>query len=114
MKARLFIKAALISALLLASPLAPHAQDANGLAPGAPGKDAQWEGAGKQGVGTSATPDSKVWFTLRGGALTEVYYPTIDKANVQKLELIIVHGESGTVETETRDTTSRVEADKDS
>ncbi|HEY1402671.1 MAG TPA: hypothetical protein VGB05_00950, partial [Pyrinomonadaceae bacterium] len=45
-------------------------------APGAPGKDARWESAGKQGVGTSNTLESKVWFTLRGGVLTEVYYPT--------------------------------------
>src|SRR5947209_10043871 len=107
-----------ILALALSSTfLAAHAQNGatdNSLAPGAPGKDARWESAGKQGIGTSATPASKVWFTLQGGALTEVYYPTIDKANVQKLELIIVHGETGTVETESRDTTSKVVADKDS
>jgi glucoamylase len=59
-------------------------------------------------VGTSNTPASKVWFTLHGGALTEVYYPTVDKANVQKLELIVVHAQTGRVETETADTTSRV------
>ncbi len=34
------------------------------LAPGAPGKDAQWASAGKQAVGTSASLESKVWFTL--------------------------------------------------
>ena len=34
------------------------------LAPGGPGKDAQWATAGKQAVGTSATSTSKVWFTL--------------------------------------------------
>jgi hypothetical protein len=30
------------------------AQTTNNLAPGAPGRGAQWEGAGKEGVGTSA------------------------------------------------------------
>ncbi|MEP6923069.1 MAG: hypothetical protein ABI954_01280, partial [Pyrinomonadaceae bacterium] len=35
----------------------------SGNAPGAPGKDAQWSSAGKQAVGTSASLESKVWFT---------------------------------------------------
>jgi glucoamylase len=90
------------------------AQTTNNLAPGAPGKDAQWESAGKDGVGTSVTLESKVWFTLGGGAMTEVYYPTVDMANVQKLDLIIVHAQTGTVETESRDTISRVIPDKGS
>ena len=49
-------------------------------APGAPGKDAQWASAGKQGIGTSTTLESKIWFTLQGGALTEVYYPDVTMA----------------------------------
>jgi glucoamylase len=89
-------------------------QTTNNLAPGAPGLDAQWESAGKVGVGTSATLESKVWFTLQGGVMTEVYYPTVDTANVQKLELIIVHMQTGRVETESRDTVSKVVPDKDS
>jgi glucoamylase len=89
-------------------------QTTNNLAPGAPGRDAQWESAGKEGVGTSATLDSKVWFTLRGGVMTEVYYPTVDTANVQKLELIIVHAQTGRVETESLDTISQIQADTDS
>ncbi|MCA1594490.1 MAG: glycoside hydrolase family 15 protein, partial [Acidobacteria bacterium] len=111
------LRAILLTLASLTSPIAAHAQTAstgNNLAPGAPGKDAQWTNAGKVAVGTSNTLESKLWFTLQGGALTEVYYPTIDKANVQKLELIIVHGQTGTVETETRDTMSKVVADKDS
>ena len=55
------------------------------LAPGAPGKDAQWATAGKQAIGTSASLESKVWFTLAEGALTEVYYPDVTVANVHKL-----------------------------
>jgi glucoamylase len=89
-------------------------QTTNNPAPGAPGLDAHWESAGKEGVGTSASLQSKVWFTLRGGAMTEVYYPTVDTANVQKLELVIVHAKSGRVETESKDTISQVIPDKDS
>ncbi len=84
------------------------------LAPGAPGKDAQWASAGKQGIGTSASLKSKVWFTLQGGALTEVYYPNVAVGNVHKLELIIVHAQTGTVETESKDTISTIIPDKDS
>ena len=71
------------------------------LAPGAPGKDAQWASAGKQGVGTSSSLESKVWFTLQGGALTEVYYPDVTMANVHKLEFVVVNPKTKKVETET-------------
>ncbi|PYS89244.1 MAG: hypothetical protein DMF64_18190, partial [Acidobacteria bacterium] len=84
-----------------------HAQT-NNLAPGAPGRDAQWASAGKDGVGTSNTLESKVWFTLREGELTEVYYPTVDVANVQELQFIVV-APNGKVETERDDATHRIE-----
>lgn len=83
-----------------------RAQATTDLAPGAPGKDAQWESAGKEGVGTSSSLESKVWFTLRNGVMTEVYYPTLDVPNVQMLQLIIVGGK---VETESEDTIHHVE-----
>ncbi|MDQ3042602.1 MAG: hypothetical protein M3R11_09555, partial [Acidobacteriota bacterium] len=73
------------------------------LAPDAPGKDAQWASAGKQAVGTSASLESKVWFTLQGGALTEVYYPDVTVANVHKLEFVVVNPRTKKVETETED-----------
>src|SRR5687768_16370758 len=97
---------ALLSAALLFAPLSAQTNDTR--APGAPGQDAQWLSAGKQGVGTSATLDSLVWFTLHGGALTEVYYPDVTIGNVQKLELVVAHHEFDTVQTETGDTVSRV------
>jgi glucoamylase len=79
----------------------------NNLAPGAPGKEARWPSAGKNGVGTSNTLESKVWFTLRGGVMDEVYYPTVDVANTQELQFIVMAG--GRVETESEDTTHRIE-----
>ncbi|HEX9960797.1 MAG TPA: glycoside hydrolase family 15 protein, partial [Pyrinomonadaceae bacterium] len=78
---------------------ASHAQTP---APVARGKDAQWASAGKQGVGTSATLESKVWFTLQGGALTEVYYPDVTVANVQILQFLAVDS-GGKTETERDD-----------
>ncbi|HYY55864.1 MAG TPA: glycoside hydrolase family 15 protein, partial [Pyrinomonadaceae bacterium] len=77
--------------------------------PGAPGRDAHWAGAGKDGVGTSNTLDSKVWFTLADGTLTEVYYPAVDVANVQTLQFLVAGGDGKLVETESEDTTHRIE-----
>jgi glucoamylase len=59
------------------------AQATNALAPGALGADAYWPSAAKNGLGTSNTLASKVWFTLNNGVLTEVYYPQLDVPNVQ-------------------------------
>lgn len=73
------------------------------LAPGAPGKDAQWASAGKQGIGTSTSLESKVWFTLQGGALTEVYYPNVAVGNVHLLQFIVVNPKTNKVETERDD-----------
>lgn len=78
----------------------------NRVAPGAPGKDAHWPSAAKQGFGTANSIRSKVWFTLADGVMTEVYYPTIDVPNTQMLQLLIVGSK---VATEVEDTTHRVE-----
>jgi len=79
------------------------------LAPGAPGAEAHWPSAGKNGVGTSNTLESKVWFTLRGGVMTEVYYPTVDVANSQELQFVVVSSADGRIETEAADATHRIE-----
>ncbi|HEX8422191.1 MAG TPA: glucan 1,4-alpha-glucosidase, partial [Pyrinomonadaceae bacterium] len=83
----------------------------NNLAPGAPGKEARWPSAGKNGVGTANTLESKVWFTLRGGVLDEVYYPTVDVANTQELQFVVVTSAASgwRVETESEDATHRIE-----
>ncbi|MCA1481265.1 hypothetical protein, partial [Bradyrhizobium sp. NBAIM08] len=73
------------------------------LAPGAPGKDAQWATAGKQAVGTSVSLESKIWFTLAQGVMTEVYYPDVTVANVHKLEFVVVNQKTRKVETEQTD-----------
>src|SRR3954451_21828299 len=63
------------------------------LAPGAPGQMAHWTSGNKQGVGTSNSLNSHVWFTLGPeGALNEVCYPTVDKAKTWRLELVVTAG----------------------
>lgn len=79
------------------------AVSAQSVAPGGPGKDAQWATAAKQGVGTSATTESKVWFTLAQGVMTEVYYPDVTVANVHLLQFIVVNPKTKKVETEQDD-----------
>ena len=83
------------------------------LAPGAPGKDAHWASAGKQAVGTSASLESKVWFTLAQGAMTEVYYPDVTVANVHLLQFVVVNPKTKKVETETNDAQKTIIANGD-
>lgn len=83
--------------------LLPCLTSAQTPAPGAPGRDAQWATAGKQGVGTSATLESKVWFTLAQGVMTEVYYPDVTVANVHLLQFVVVNPKTRKVETEQDD-----------
>jgi glucoamylase len=61
-------------------------------APGAPGGLSTWTTGAKEGVGTSTTAKSKVWYTLAGGLMTEVYYPRLDVANVRTLEFAVSDG----------------------
>ena len=114
MKKQLSMRSIFLAFLLLSAASGePRAQTgSNNLAPGAPGKDAQWESAGKTAVGTSQTLESKVWFTLREGVMTEVYYPTVDVANTRVLEFAVSPCASGdkSLLTESEDTTHRLEA----
>lgn len=79
-------------------------------APGAPGKDAEWLSAAKQAIGTSANPESKVWFTLANGVLTEVLYPNVQTAQVQMLQFVVVNPKTKKVETEWDDALHQIKA----
>ena len=76
-------------------------------APGAPGASANWTTGNKQGLGTSVGRDSKVRHTLADGALSEVYYPSGDTANVRSLEFAVTDGTSF-VDRESEDTSHAV------
>lgn len=83
--------------LLLASvQVAPAAaqQPPTGEAPGAPGRPTYFTDADKQGFGTAVTRESNVWFTLSGGALTDVYYPRLDVPSVRDLRFVVTDGRS--------------------
>lgn len=83
------------------------AQTTNEPAPGAPGLDAHWPTAAKNGFGTANTNTSKIWFTLASGVLTEVFFPTLDVPNVQELQFIVVSHNG--VHTERDDMDQRLE-----
>jgi len=100
---------ALLLCLILNAYFVTRAQIVSNLAPGAPGNDAHWPSAAKSAIGTSNSIDSKVWFTLGDGVMTEAYYPTVDVANTQKLEFIIVSADGKTVETEAENTNHHIE-----
>src|ERR1044072_3787479 len=71
------------------------------------GEDAHWPTAAKNGFGTSTTLQSKVWFTLANGVMTEVFYQTVDLKNVHTLQFGVVSGTK--IENEIDDTIHRLE-----
>ncbi len=78
-----------------------------GEAPGAPGAPARWTTGAKDGLGTSAGTDSKVWFTLTGGVMSEVYFPRVDVASTKSLQVVVTDGRTFT-DVEEADTRHRV------
>lgn len=104
-----FYVALLFTLVFIQPPLSQAQRADKNLPPGAPGKDAHWESAGKEGVGTSDTLESKIWFTLGNGVMTEVYYPTVDAAQVQLLQFVVVNPNTRRVETERDDALHQVE-----
>ena len=84
----------LLTGLTAPSYAADHRE--TGPAPGAPGEQSSWTTGAKQGIGTSATTRSKVWFSLADGAMSEVYYPRVDVANVRDLQLVVTDGDTFT------------------
>jgi len=66
--------------------------DHQGDAPGWPGLPAMWTTGAKVGAGTALSPMSRVWFTLSGGIMTEVYHPRMDRACIRDMELLVTNG----------------------
>ena len=64
----------------------------------------------KDCVGTARNTTSKVWYTVAGGVLSDVYEPTVDNTNVETLQYIVTDGSSFT-DLQTRDMTYTVAAD---
>src|SRR4051812_5043610 len=92
-----------------AAPAGAAAAAAASEAPGAPGAMSHFDLARKDCVGTARNRTSKVWYTVAGGVLSDVYYPTIDNSNVETLQYVVTDGTTFT-DLQTRDTTYTVRA----
>src|SRR5947207_14027534 len=64
--------------------------------PDGPGALSHFDLARKDCVGTAANRGSKVWFTVAGGMLSDVYSPTIDNTNVETLQYEVTDGKTFT------------------
>ncbi len=86
----MFSRKSLLVTLVLAwlLPVVGSAQSA----PGAPGVMPTWTTGSKEAIGTATSLESKVWFTLENGILTEVYYPRLDTADLRTLEFAVSDG----------------------
>ncbi|WP_211357057.1 glucodextranase DOMON-like domain-containing protein [Nocardioides rubriscoriae] len=97
-----------IGAGLLASPSLDRAVAAEGVvAPGAPGALSHFGLARKDCLGTARNSGSKVWYTVAGGVLSDVYNPTIDTTNLETLQYVVTDGRTFT-DLQSRDMTYRV------
>ncbi|MFG1704457.1 glucodextranase DOMON-like domain-containing protein [Nonomuraea sp. M3C6] len=103
------ILALIVSAALVAVPIDPVL--AGTPAPGAPGAASHFGLARKDCVGTAAGRASKVWYTVAGGVLSDVYEPTIDNTNVETMQFVVTDGKTFT-ELQARDTTYQVSTDR--
>ena len=102
--------AAIMAGLVVATPAATAATTAGGTAataPGAPGAPSYFDLARKDCLGTAAAGGSKVWYTVAGGVLSDVYEPTIDNTDVSTLQYIVTDGATFT-DLQTRDMTYTV------
>ncbi len=85
----------------------PGTASAQSAAPDGPGVLSRYDLARKDCLGTAASRDSKVWYTVADGVLSDVYSPTIDNTNVQSLRYIVTDGSTFT-DVQGRDTTYTV------
>jgi glucoamylase len=83
---------------------------AAGVAPGGPGAPSYFDLARKDCLGTAAGTGSKVWYTVAGGVLSDVYEPTIDNTDVSTLQYIVTDGSTFS-DLQTRDMSYTVAAD---
>jgi glucoamylase len=65
-----------------------------GEAFGAPGLQPRWTSSVKDAVVTAYSGSSRIWFTCSHGIMNEVYYPTIDHAQVRDMEFLVTDGET--------------------
>lgn len=59
---------------------------------GRPGMEPRWTSSSKDGIGTSYSTSSRVWFTVSYGVLNEIYYPTIDRPQIRDMQFLLTDG----------------------
>lgn len=64
------------------------------VASGGPGIEPRWSHSNKDGVGTAYSSDSRLWYTLWRGIVTEVYFRRIDKPQLRDLQYLLTDGVS--------------------
>src|SRR4051794_14312317 len=96
-----------LAALALLAPLLVVPATTTQAAPAGPGTVSHFGLARKDCVGTAANRGSKVWYTVAGGVLSDVYSPTVDNTNVETMQFLVTDGRSMT-DLQTRDTTYSV------
>ena len=70
----------------------PRAAQPSGQAPGGPGAQSYLDVARKDCFGTARNTTSKVWFTVAGGVLSDVFSPNIEATNVNTVQYIVTDG----------------------
>jgi glucoamylase len=65
-----------------------------GEAFGGPGLPPRWTSSVKDTVVTAYAGSSRIWFTCSHGILNEIYYPTIDHAQIRDMEFLVTDGET--------------------
>src|SRR5260370_12648421 len=63
-------------------------------ATGAPGITRRWTHSGKDVIGTAYSTASRIWFTVSGGVISEVYFPTLDHPQIRDLQFLVSDGET--------------------
>src|SRR5262249_44650926 len=103
-----FAVGTLVIGLLAATPTSALADPP--AAPGGPGALSHFDLARKDSLGTARNTTSKIWYTIAGGVLSDVYAPTIDTTNVETMQYVVTDGSTFT-DLQTRDMTYAVAAD---
>jgi glucan 1,4-alpha-glucosidase len=102
-----------VVATLVAGSLAgavPATFAAPGSATDGPGALSHFDLARKDCLGTARNTTSKIWYTVAGGVLSDVYAPTIDTTNVETMQYLVTDGSTFT-DLQSRDTNYTVSAD---
>jgi glucoamylase len=81
-----------LMALTASAAAAAPPQQPSGEAPGGPGAQSYLDVARKDCFGTARNTTSKVWFTVAGGVLSDVFSPSIEATSVNTVQYIVTDG----------------------